>query len=370
MRPHWERCIVHFDKDVSDFVSRYFGQSDRRCLVVLGAGFDPRSAKIPELLSRVMGDRLHALMVREERGVAAERLQAAADRNETEILRLIPEAEIVVVDVFAADGAVIVGQRIVRALQENVLPEGLTDIVLDTSALSTGVAFPAAAYLLALCEAPGSAINCHLMIASNPELDARIVGETAEKTTIAKGYDGNYGKTGDDRVASMWLPQLGHRSNGALSRLNADQDYYKICPVLPFPARDPRRPDELIREYVAELFQAWNVGPRDLIFASERNPVDMYRTLSVLKKRYEKTVSGFYTPQIVVSPLGSKVMAAGAMMAAIEHGLTVKYVEAMRYEIEPFPVGSSSSDAQDLLVHVWLHGYVYNALSIPRVERR
>ena len=209
-----------------------------------------------------MGDRLHALVVREERGVAAEPLRAAADGNQTKILRLIPEAKIALVDVFAADGAVIAGQRIVQALREKGPPEGLTDIVLDTSALSIGVPFPAAAYLLALCETQGSAISCHLMIASNPELDARIVGETAEKTSIAKGYDGNYGKTGDDRVASMWLPQLGHRRNGALSMLNADQDYYKICPILPFPARDSRRPDDLIREYVAELFQTWNVGPR------------------------------------------------------------------------------------------------------------
>ena len=63
-------------------------------------------------------------------------------------------------------------------------------------------------------------------------------------------------------------------------------------------------------------------------------------------------------------------MAAGAMMAALEHGLTVKYVEALRYEIEPLPAGSSSSDAQDLLVHVWLHGYVYDALSVSRVARQ
>jgi hypothetical protein len=96
----------------------------------------------------------------------------------------------------------------------------------------------------------------------------------------------------------------------------------------------------------------------------------MYRTLSILKKRYEKTVHGFYTPQIVISPLGSKVMAAGAMMAALEHELTVKYVEALRYEIEPEPSGLPPTGARDLLVHVWLHGYVYNALNVPRVVRQ
>ena len=363
MRPHWDRCIVHFDSDVRDFAVQYFGRPDRRCLVVSGAGFDPRSVEVPKLLSGVMNERVFALVIREERGVASDALRSAANSNEVQIRRLIPGARTVAVDIFAADGAVIGGQRIVRALQEAELPDGLTDVVLDTSALSIGVAFPAAAYLLGKCEERGSGLNCHLMIASNPELDARIVGETTDKTSIAKGFDGNYGKTGDDQVASMWLPQLGHRGNGALAVLNADQEYFKVCPILPFPARNPRRPDDLIREYVPELFQSWNVGPRDLIFASERNPVDMYRTLSVLKTRYEKTVRGFYTPQIVISPHGSKVMAAGAMMAALEHGLTVKYVEALRYEVEPSPASPGSGDFRDLLVHVWLHGYVYDALS-------
>ncbi len=86
---------------------------------------------------------------------------------------------------------------------------------------------------------------------------------------------------------------------------------YKICPVVPFPARDPRRADGLISEYENELVNEWQVDPRDLVYVSERNPLDCYRTLSTLKERYDKTVNGTFEPRVILSPIGSKVMAAG-----------------------------------------------------------
>jgi hypothetical protein len=363
MRHHWEHCLVHLDDKVASFIQEYFGRSDRHCLLVAGAGFDPRSVKVAAMMSGAMGGRLSAFVIREERGNPDTTLLRRADQSEAVLRRLIADIQVAPIDVFASDGAVIAGQRIVQALQKVSFPSQLTDIVIDVSAMSIGVSYPASAFLLQLCEKMGQKVNFHLMIASDPELDARIYGEPAERISIVKGYDGNYGQTGDDPVAAIWLPQLSHRCGTALTKLSVDDEYYNICPILPFPSRDPRRVDDLLNEYVPELHQAWDVGPRDLIFASEKNPVDMYRTLSVLKKRYDKTVSGIYTPQMVVSPLGSKVMATGAMMAAIEHKLTVKYVEALRYEFESAPAGAVEQGDLDLLVHVWLHGSVYGGLS-------
>ena len=46
-----------------------------------------------------------------------------------------------------------------------------------------------------------------------------------------------------------------------------------VCPILPFPAADPRRPDRLIEEYAAEMQSVWEVEPRDVVYADEKNPV-------------------------------------------------------------------------------------------------
>jgi hypothetical protein len=60
---------------------------------------------------------------------------------------------------------------------------------------------------------------------------------------------------------------------------------------------------------------------------------------------------------MVLSPLGSKVLAAGAMMAAIEHGMSVQYVETESYDFSA--TKSSPGEPTDMLVHLVLSGPLY-----------
>jgi hypothetical protein len=357
MRRHWQNCLTHFDTGVDDFVDDYFGQADRRCLLVAAAGFDPRARLVTEKLARTMGDRLSALFIREERGNPAASLQAAADSNEAELQKIVATASVARIPIFAEDGAPVGGVRIGEALARHSIAKEVTDVVLDMSALSIGVGYPAARHLLTRCEATAG-LSFHVMIASNPELDAKIFAEPTDRAMNVRGFAGGVGPGGDASVARIWLPQLAHRSAAALGKIRAaNDDVYKICPILPFPARNPRRPDELIEEYGAQLRDEWQVDARDIIYVSERNPLDSYRTISTLKHRYDRTVSGVYVPQIILSPIGSKVMAAGAMMAAIEHDLTVQYVETLRYEFDQ--AAADGVEPTDMIVHIWLHGPVY-----------
>ncbi|NOT39071.1 MAG: hypothetical protein HOP13_01105, partial [Alphaproteobacteria bacterium] len=267
------------------------------------------------------------------------------------------------VDVFAQDGAPVAGARVAEMLRSFRVPDGTTDIVLDKSALSIGVGFPIARFLLDKCEAAGN-INFHIMIVSNPELDARIFGEPDDRVINVRGFAGSSVTAGEEKLARIWVPQLSHRKASALTKIRAasGDTVYKICPTLPFPARNPRRADELIAEFEGQL-RAWDVDARDIIYVSERNPLDSYRTLSTLKLRYDRTVDGVFVPQLVLSPIGSKVMATGAMMAAIEHDLPVQYVETLRYEFDPPNPAGDRPD--DMMVHLWLQGPIYAGLRAP-----
>jgi hypothetical protein len=355
MREHWSNCITHFDKGVGEFAEHYFANAERRALVVAGAGFDPRARRIAELLSALMPERVDGLFIREDRGDPAQNLLDAANENEAALTAVLPKARIERVVIFAEDGAPVAGARVGEMLRSYEIPKHVTDVVLDMSALSIGVAFPLARFLLSHCEERD--LNLHIMIVSNPELDAHIRSEPDDRVINARGFAGP-AVASDARVAKIWAPQLSHRKASALSMIRnaAGEQVYKTCPILPFPARNPRRADDLISEFGEDL-EAWDVDARDLIYVSERNPLDSYRTLSTLKKRYDQTVDGVFTPQIILSPVGSKVMAAGAMMAAIEHDLTVQYVETLRYDFEQ-QIGPLLSGA-DLMVHVWLCGPIY-----------
>ena len=59
---------------------------------------------------------------------------------------------------------------------------------------------------------------------------------------------------------------------------------------------------------------------------------------------------------LVLSPLGSKVMALGALMAALERDLPVAHLEPIGYELE---VSVPERIDRPDLIHVWLEDEVY-----------
>lgn len=363
MRDHWANCIANFDDDVSDFVANYFADESRKALLVAAAGFDPRSRRISKMLSNVLGDRLSAYYIREDRPGATEELLKRADENEAALRQTVPTAKVFTLPVFADDGAPVGGARFVAEMTANPIDEDITDVILDLSALSIGIGFPAAKLLLEDCEA-SSGMSFHLMIVSNPELDDQIKSVPSNRTSPVKGYAPDVGLSPLE-VAQIWIPQLARGRAATLRQIDAaSENWYKICPVLPFPARNPRRADDLLTEYQNELTNEWEIDPRDIVYASERNPLDCYRTLSTLKERFVRTMENTYEPRMVLSPIGSKVLAAGAMMAAIEHGMSVQYVETESYE---FLHTTATPDAPpDLMVHLILSGPLYQGYPTRR----
>ena len=361
MRSYWENCIANFDSNVDKFIADYFSHEARSVLLVAAAGFDPRSRRISQMLSASLGDRLTAYYVREERPGASEALLRLADDQEQALRAIVPKCQILHVDVFADDGAPVGGSRIVSLLEEQGIPAEVTDVILDLSALSIGVGFPAARLLLEDCEAAGDR-SFHLMIVSNPEMEDLIANVPGSRPGSVKGFSPPIVATGEE-LARVWIPQLARGRMPSLTQIGVDIGRcYKICPLLPFPARNPRRADDLIAEYRTALVDEWQVDPRDVVYASEWNPLDCYRTLSTLKARLDRTMKGTYEPLMILSPVGSKVLAAGALMAAIDHGMAVHYLETEAYELEA--PEQPAPEAQDMTVHLILSGPIYGSYVI------
>jgi hypothetical protein len=131
---------------------------------------------------------------------------------------------------------------------------------------------------------------------------------------------------------------------------------HDTCPILPFPASNPRLGDELAEEYLTELESTWQADTRNIVYADEEDPIDLYRTilrLDDLRKPVFEEVGGSL---LVLSPLGSKVMALGALMAALERDLPVAHLESIGYTLAD-AVPASRPEAN--LIHIWLEGDVY-----------
>lgn len=89
-------------------------------------------------------------------------------------------------------------------------------------------------------------------------------------------------------------------------------------PNLAFSGPRPRLGDMLAEEYIVEFESAWKVDARDVVYADEQDPLHLYRTilrLDDLRKPVFRDAGGSI---LILSPLGTKVMSLGALMAALE----------------------------------------------------
>jgi hypothetical protein len=360
-RPHWAHCVAHYGPEVGRFVSEYFKDAKRRCLLVAAAGFDPRSAAVAEVLAGTLGSRLRGVFIREERPNPDVNLVKHGDANEAHLCRLVPESVVHHIEVLAADNAVIGGRAIVDILGRIDLND-VTDVVLDLSVLTVGVGFPAARFLLEKCEQVGGSLGFHLMLGCHPAGDGAVRGVPNDKVSFVHGFRGTLQLEGSDEAAKIWLPQLAMNKQTALEVIRGElPDPYDVCPILPFPAGDARAADKLIEVYRRELYDDWEVDPRNIIYAAESDPLDLYRAIRAIDLRHRQIFEEFPGSHVILSPLGSKVLASGALMAALDRNLPVQYVEDLTYEVD-WKVAEKIAREQIELVHVWLHGVAYGKI--------
>ena len=102
---------------------------------------------------------------------------------------------------------------------------------------------------------------------------------------------------------------------------------------------------------------------RDLVYADERAPIDLYRTILRMDDDRRRIFADLGGSLIVLSPLGSKVLAIGALMAALERDFTVMYVETREYSVDLNHLATVRANEPKELMHVWLRGEVYGQVA-------
>lgn len=363
--PRWQHCVSHGDADAEAFIREYFGRKDRSCLLVAGAGFDPRSAAIPALLAAAVGgqaSQLRAIFIREHRPNPDADLLAAGNMHAHLLQQIVVNSQIVDVNVLSeSDGAVVGGLRVIsemRALGSSLVAN-VTDIVLDMSALSIGIAYPLASYFVTACGSAGRPLNFHVVTASHSSLDEAITAISSDVVDPVRGFSGEIDFQVNATEPKVWLPHLARNRVRTLQLiLDKLEGPVAVCPVLPLSQRDPKAADRLIAEYENELYEGWGVDPRNLIYAIEDDPLDLYRTITSIYRRTQSVFKAVAKPHLVLSPSGNKVLAIGALMAALEHTIAVRYVESVGYEVDWQKVEAIGS-GNSRLVHVWLEGEPY-----------
>lgn len=360
----WINCVWSRG-DNAALLTALLPDEGRKVLLIGGAGFDPRTTRIFRLLQPLLGNRLKVLLFREQRPRPHAALVQRAERQIAMFRDAGVPMDILVIEIFSVDGSPVGGRDAVAQVANYKGLEEFTDIVIDFSALSLGIAFPVTRYLLELAEQLEA--NLHVTTVDSPPTDRHITSVPTDKATPVHGCLGEWGLDGSSDATKLWLPFLVEGGGGVLERIYRTINPDDTCPIVPFPARDPRRGDKLLSEYWDEIDRSWQIGAQNLIYASESDPIDLYRSIlrvDDVRRGVFRDLGGSLT---ILSPLGTKVMAIGAFMAAAERGFPVFHVEAHEYSIRP-DVPEVIEDGVDI-VHVWLSGEPYAANETLDVER-
>jgi hypothetical protein len=229
-------------------------------------------------------------------------------------------------------------------------------IIVDIGGLPRSVFYPLIAFLCKRAD-QGVLANIHVAVLDDAEVDARI--------QPSEFGDADYMHTfrleGDKKM--VWLPVVGSHERERILKIFAQikGDCIETCPILPFPANPMRKPDDILIENSDVLYQELGITPGNLLLCDERNPFDIYRKIIDIHDYYrEKLAQLMGDVTAVVSPLSSKLLSLGMLLAAIERHLPVSYVEAGLYQVDEGAFdGWTMGDSQP--IEIWLTGEPYRA---------
>ena len=358
--PRWYDYFL--DSDFVSFWNSRLGETTVRPLVIFGIGFDPRALRVIEALSQLRSKVTIGCLALEFQGRPAAgpagqvtEEMVAANRTRLQALGNVKNEGTCVIAFQDADGHSIAGHEVVRAIHANLQTvRAYSDVIVDISAMPTDVFFPLLNYLVRECDRLNVS-NLHVAITEDPELDAAITGQEYGRAdffhTFRPRGPGSF----------VWLPLLGLNRREQLEKIHQQlgSGCVEICPVLPFPASKPRIGDDIVVAYRDLLFEAFEVAYENILYCDEGNPFDIYRKVVEVAQYYKTLDALKELPPVttVLSPLSSKTLSLGMLLAAIERQLPVCSVVPGSYVL-PTTLPLESRGAERIL-EVWLAGEPY-----------
>ncbi len=360
----WNQAVLAQGSELRRFWADHLKERPRKLLFILAKGFDPRMCLALEMLLELHGKApIDVALIEFSEGpnspstlylnqVAAnhERLEKAMAGRGTVKTHSLP--------LRTAEGRRISSQNALRLFASRDDFATYTDVILDVSAAPRGIYLPLAAKILHLLEpqAGQTPTNFHILVAEDSSFDAHIHDEgVEERADFISPFKGAMDREATAGLPRVWLPLLGENQQIQLERIHELIQPDEICPVLPSPARDPRRGDKLVQAYHHLLFDNWRIEPRNFIYGSERNPFEVYRQLTRAIAAYRESFEPLGGAKFVLSAVSSKLLSISALLVAYDFRahqveIGIAHVDCHGYRIDQqAPVNSELSG-------LWLTG--------------
>ncbi len=352
-----KHCVNNRNGDVVEFVNDHLAQSEK--LLFIGTvGIDANSLFYPGLLAQAKNATFKFIV--EKRPAVAPGLLALGELHRQELARLIaPErCEFTEVEIITPDGATVAGRNATK-IADSWLRDPYKDVVIDTTGMSRGTCFPLVRQALELGQYTGA--NIHLLIASGDEPLVKLDAESNGQADWMHGFQESMGTDQMSDALKLWVPQLTENSSVQMSTMFSSLlPLAEVCPIVPFPSAKPRRGDELLLEYFDAFESEWDATAQNVVYAHEADPLDVYRSIGRMHAARKKVFPGQEQSVTVLSPAGWRIGSLGMLLAALDLGLPVLYVETIGYTTKSVIPQNVAISTPTIQWHIWLAGAAYD----------
>jgi hypothetical protein len=321
----WDPYSLTSEAEFEGFWRRHLDERPRRLLLLLGKGFDVRALETARRLHSLGAD-IHVWLLAFHNGQQDTKVRRErTDRNVEGLSKLFDQSRILEVDIdlggpfeepLASRGT----HARLRAAGDPTL---FDDVVVDISAMPRMVAMTSVAVLLHRLDKArkeGRCINLHVATAESVSADNDIgQGSLRDQVSSVRGFGGQLTAQTTKDLPHVWFPVLGENQVERLDKIHQYLNPDEICPVVPFPSREPRRGDEIIYEHREILFDTFQVEPRNILLACEYNPFEAYKQLFEAMDRYRLALNELGGCKAFVSPLSSKLLSIAVLLAGYDH---------------------------------------------------
>ena len=366
----WDPYVLSHGDAFHTFWTDHLANRERHVLFIVGRGFDVRALDVNEAILKAagVGRRDLWLLCFDHECLDSEKSRQMVLKNEKGYCAQFSEGKITEIKIGLGGPTkpTATSRNTLRVLKERDAFKSYTDIVLDISAMPRMVALTAIAQLTTLldmmAEQDDTNVNLHVTTAESIVSDRRAsTGSLSDVVTHIVGFSGSLNAGSNDYLPRVWFPVLGENQIDRLRLIREELRPDEICPVIPFPSRESRRGDEIIASYRQTLFDDFQVEPRNILHACEFNPFEAYKQVFGVIDRYRLTLRELGGCKAYVSPLSSKLLSVGALLACYDHkfatpcdhslNVGMPCVESVSYG----EVDQSSEDCRELY-SLWIRG--------------
>jgi hypothetical protein len=377
---YWENYFLKSGESFNHFWADYL-KTEKDILFIMGIGFDFRTnVAIKEIFSKEKNGKRDVLGIRyyknnAEVGIVSDSNVKAHLTELEDFLRNNKLAPPIYKDLIqrSEDDKNISSISATRLYERIEEFDSYSDVIVDISAMPRGIFIPLLNKLLDIFEKSSkgdshNAKNLHVVVTENSLLDSKIYDNgTAEEATYIHGFKVLETVTTAEQK-KIWLPILGEAQTDQFIKLKQSIEPVETCPILPFPSKNFRRGDNLIDEYQDFLFNDSDFEPKNIIYADESNPFQVYRLLTRTIDRYCDSFKLLNDCKIVISSLSSKLLTIGAFLAVYEakknkKNVGIKHVESLKHRLaeEITPDTLENILLHNNLVEIWLSGDPYES---------